>query len=227
MLEKVHRYQTKRDYVVEVLREAISSGQIQPGQRLRQEELAADLGISQTPVREALRKLEAEGLVSHVPHKGVRVAEISLDEAEELYRIRAALEGLAAKLVVENLNQGESTDALKKLEKLVQEMHSLQQKNKLKELANLNTEFHMTLYTAARSPRLYRMIAGLWSSFPRDALWVIPGEAERLIGEHEAILAGLQERDAGKAVQAISDHCANSGHALVNYIKESTGRNRL
>lgn len=219
MFGKGHKYQTKRDYVVELLREAIAAGQIKPGERLRQEVLAEDLGISQTPVREALRKLEDEGILSHVPHKGVKVAEISLADAEEMYRIRGALESLAAKLVVEDSGQDHLFETVDKLEKVVEAMGSLVKRNRLKGLVKLNTEFHMTICAAARSPRLHRITAGLWSTFPRDALWLIPGMAEALITEHVEILEAIKEGDADKAAKAVSDHCANSARALAAYVK--------
>src|SRR3712207_5245594 len=91
------RFQLKRDYIVEALRAAIARGELKPGQRLRQEELAARFEISSTPVREALRKLEAEGLVASVPHQGVYVARPSLERMAESYRLRALLETHALK----------------------------------------------------------------------------------------------------------------------------------
>jgi DNA-binding GntR family transcriptional regulator len=226
MLDKVRKYQTKRDYVVEILREAIAAGEIKPGQRLRQEELAADLGISQTPVREALRKLEAEGLVSHVAHKGVKVFELSADDAEEMYRIGSVLEAQAASLAVERLSQDDSAGAIARLEKMANDMKALHVNKKLKELAELNVEFHLALYAQAHSPRLYRMISGLLSGFPREAFWIIPGEPERLTREHDEIIAAVKAGDADKAAQIVSDHRATSGKALVAYIKESEAPSR-
>src|SRR5262245_9077955 len=95
---------TKKDKVVESIREAVLSGELQPGERLEQDKLAERFSVSPTPVREALRQLEAEGIVDYNPHRGVRVAEVSLSDVREIYLIRGTLEALATRLAVSYLN---------------------------------------------------------------------------------------------------------------------------
>mgnify|MGYP002733969358 FL=1 len=110
-------YKPLRDVVFESLREAILEGKLSPGQRLMEVQLAEQLGVSRTPVREAIRKLELEGLVVMLPRKGAYVADISLKDLVDVLEIRASLEGLSASLAAERMHE----DDIKKLEKIVQD----------------------------------------------------------------------------------------------------------
>lgn len=186
-----------------------------PGQRLRQDELAQQLGVSSTPVREALQRLEAEGILVHVPHKGVKVANIGMEGAQEIYRIRSVLESHAAELAVPNL----SITDIKELEQLHKQMKELLDAANLRRLQGINEQFHMTLYEAARTHRLYPMIVSLWSQFPWDTLWVIPGRAQGSMDEHLAILGAIQSGAADLAGERMKQHIESAGRSVTEHIQ--------
>jgi len=209
-------YATKKDLVVETIREAIISGQLKPDQKLLQNEIAAQLRMSPTPVREALKQLEVEGLLVYSPHKGVRVANFSLQEASEIYRIRGALEALAIRLVTTNLDHA----SLEKLAELVESMQVFAQRDKLAKLRQANREFHRIINQAAGSQRLYQMLDSLHQQFPWGHLGVVPGRPVQAVKEHQAILEALQSRDAQLAAELMQQHLENAANALASFMGE-------
>jgi DNA-binding GntR family transcriptional regulator len=209
-------YTTKKDLVVETIREAIISGRLKPDQKLLQNEIAAQLQMSPTPVREALKQLEVEGLLVYSPHKGVRVANFSLREASEIYRIRGALETLAIRLATPNLDH----TRLEKLAELVESMQVLTQQNKLAKLRQANREFHRIISQAAGSHRLYQMLDSLHQQFPWGHLGVVPGRRAQAVKEHQAILESLQRRDAQLAAELMQQHVENAANALASFLGE-------
>src|SRR5713226_1038763 len=146
----MNTYKSKKDLVVEVIREAILSGELEPGARLLQEDLAERLQVSSTPVREALRQLETEGILQSSPNRGVRVAEVDLRTVREIYLIRADLEDLATRMAVPNLRAAD----LRRLKTLQAEIEALIRRGELKELRRLNYELHTIIYKAAALPEL-------------------------------------------------------------------------
>ncbi len=142
---------TLEEYVAHRIREAILKGYFKPGERLDQTELAELLGVSRSPVRDALRRLAAEGLVTMHPHRGAVVAELSPEELEEIYLIRRVLEGLAARLAVPHLDE-EDLGALREI------LERMDETEDADEWIDLNYRFHHTLYRAANRPRLLSII---------------------------------------------------------------------
>lgn len=207
-------YRTKKEVIVEILREAILSGELQPGDRLLQDELAERLNVSATPVREALRQLEAEGILTHSPHKGVRVADVKLEDTRETYLIRSALEALATRLATPNLDEA----AIERLQDLQVQMEARIQNDELLELRKLNQEFHMIIYQAARMPRLLKMIRNLWTQFPWDTLYVLPGRAQESAAEHQKIIDTIVNGDAEQAATRMQEHIEHGVIALADYL---------
>ena len=208
---------TKKELVVEILRDAIVSGELEPGERLLQEELAERFQVSPTPIREAIQQLVAEGVLSHSPYKGVQVAEVKLEDMQEVYLIRSVLEGLATKLAVPNLKISD-----------VQHLHSLQADMETKaangELAamrKLNQEFHMLIYGAASAPELYKIIRNLWAKSPWDTLYVLPGRPMMAIEEHRLIMTAIDRGDAESAGQSMETHIERGIRVLADYLKAS------
>lgn len=193
---------TKKDLVVEAIREAIISGQLKPGQKLYQNEIADQLRISVTPVREALKQLEVEGLLIYEPHRGVRVADFCLDEAAEIYRIRGALEALAIRLATPQLDE----QCLKKLTELVESMELFVERGQLAQWRQANAEFHRELIRAAGSRRLSQVIEGLQKQFPWGHFGIVPGRPAQAQKEHVAILDALRRRDVQAAAELIQKH---------------------
>lgn len=204
---------TKLDLVEQLLIREIASGEIAPGEPLRQLELADRLGISATPVREALRRLEAQGLVVRHPHRGVRVAEVEPGQMSELYIIRAALEGLAVEHAVPHLTPKD----IRALEQIHERLEVGRAKGALKSLRKLNYDFHTRLYRHSELPRLIRIIDSLWPLFPWDSIWAIPGRAASSAVEHQEILDALNEGDAVAAGAAMRRHIESGAEELIRF----------
>jgi DNA-binding GntR family transcriptional regulator len=220
-LNEDRKYQTQTDWAVQVLRDAILKGEIKPGEKLRQENLAQQLGISPTPIREAFRRLEVEGLLVHSAHKGVRVVEFTVKDAEEVCLIRSALEGLAARLAVTNIEAEDLENLVEKLEKLQDEMDECLQNGLHERLAKLHDEFHMSIYTFAHSQRLLQLITFFRSNYPQDTLWVIPGRAEESMDEHRMILEAVRKGDGELTEKLVRQHLECAMVALLDHLDNS------
>lgn len=207
-------YRSKNQLVEALIREAIVRGEIQPGERLLQEELAKKLGTSATPIREALRRLEAQGIVTHETNKGVRVAEIKPEDAAEVYLIRGALESLAIEVATEKLR----AEDLDRLEAIQDEIEARTGRQELQELRRLNHEFHFAIYHATKLNKLENMIAILWTMYPWDTLYVIPGRAQVSAGEHREILQALRQKAPAAAGRAMKEHIDAGCRAVLKHI---------
>lgn len=191
-------YLSKSDIVTAALRELIIKGELSSGEALRQRDLAERFGVSPTPVREALRRLEAEGLVDYDVHRGSTVVEADLEAVEENYRIRAALEALAVELAVDKVTEA----TLDELEDLNTRIESCPPDSP--EVADLNRKLHFSIYQAARSPLLVSLMRLLWQSFPQGPQAGRPREES--VAEHREIIQALRERDGAKAALLTHDH---------------------
>jgi DNA-binding GntR family transcriptional regulator len=200
----VSTFNTRAQGVASELRRLILAGELRPGAHLRQAEIAGRFGVSTTPVREAFRSLEREGLVTQDPHRGVVVFEPSVADLRENYDIRIALESEATRIAADRLSQEE----LAHLDALVAQMHS----NILERTPydTLNHELHMTIYAAADRPRLFGLIAdlrGAASVYLRLAGSYARTEHQRDIeAEHEAIVRALHAHDGATAADAMRAH---------------------
>jgi DNA-binding GntR family transcriptional regulator len=149
-------WSTKQEYAVTVLREAIVTGQLTPGQRLRQEEVARDLGLSWTPVREALRQLETEGWLIIERHRGAVVTPLSLQDFEDIYVVRLAVEPLAARLGAERADEGTIREMDRIRSRMLQ--MTIRTTDDWDTFLELEREYGSTLYRASRQPRLYDLV---------------------------------------------------------------------
>lgn len=212
-----------RHVVAEQLRLAILRGQYHPGEWLRQERLAQELGVSQMPVREALKELTAEGLVEHVPYRGVRVVEFSPEDLEDLYHHRAFLEGQAAYSAALRITE----DELAELGELLQRMKQCMAPEKLDEYRLLNRRFHLSIFAASRRSYLIRTLAQLWDAFPtmmwsnyfHATLATVPERDTRDVTEHEAILAALTAHDAPRAEKLVRSHIQTALDVLLQSLE--------
>lgn len=211
---------TKLGRGARILREAILRGDLKPGQKLKQQELAEWLGMSATPVREVLRILEAEGLLLHMPHKGVFVAEVSPEDTEEITPIRVALEGLAVRMCVSRLDDSD----LAILEGLVSDMEQAWREMDLARVRRSNYYFHSAIYSGSGSEILRGLIERLWPRFATDLLWMIPGRSEQSIEQHRAILEALKSRDENLAVQRMTEHIKTAGEQIVEFSRRQSSR---
>jgi DNA-binding GntR family transcriptional regulator len=213
---------TKNLLVYEKIRQGIIKGTLKPGQKLVMASLAKRFGTSETPIREAIRRLESEGYLIFTPHSGAIVTEINRQELSEIYLIRISLEALATRLAVNFI----SYDDLIWLRKKNDEMKVAVENNRYEHLARLNKAFHLRIYKAAPFPRLYKMIADLWDAFERwpSIFTYVPERALTAIKEHEQIIEALETADVDRADDLMKEQKKKSLEALQNYmVQHSTG----
>jgi DNA-binding GntR family transcriptional regulator len=213
-----------RNFVADQLRAAILEGRFKPGEWLRQEKLAQELNVSQMPVREALKELAAEGLIEHVPYRGVRVIEFAAEDVADLYEHRAYLEGRAASAAAQNITPEE----LAELKLLLDDMIANSAPEVVTKYRELNRRFHQAVFTASRREYLIRTLTQMWAAFPTMLIGNFPATAERPlperdnpdIVEHRAIISALEARDAAGAGQAMKNHIEETGRQLVASLKK-------
>jgi DNA-binding GntR family transcriptional regulator len=184
------------------IRSAIQGGQLKPGERLREIELAKQIGLSRTPIREALSRLQTEGLVAHDATRGVVVAELDYSMVTELYYMREVLEGTAARLVAQHASEVE----ISILDDLCQQYEAALGDEAA--LTASNRRFHETLYRCSHNRYLLNIVTVL-----HDALSLLSGttlsqaeRAEETLLEHRAVVAAIRARDADAAEQALRTH---------------------
>jgi DNA-binding GntR family transcriptional regulator len=203
------------------LHELILTGRLVPGQRLLIEELAERLEMSPMPIREALRRLDAAGLVEHVPHRGARVAELSVADLREVYEARLALEPLAVRHAAERFT---AEDAARASAALARHVEGYRRADTAAAWA-AHTEFHFALYRAAGSRWLLRLITPLWESSERYRLASLPQgrHLDERLGEHERILEACVARDPDAAALELANHLA----LTANLVARSMGADEL
>jgi DNA-binding GntR family transcriptional regulator len=184
-----------------VLREAIVTNTLKPGTRLRADELAKKLGVSKTPVREALRKLQAEDLITVSAGNALTVKSISEEQLFEIYFTREALEGMAARLAAGNAGQIE----LAKLRAIHDEMKSPGVSGNLRQLRQLSGEFQLALFRAARNDTIYRLLKHLQEQIRQFGGTTLtqPGRAKEVVAYAKALVAAIEKRD-GDAAERIA-----------------------
>ena len=214
------------DKLAATLQARMISGELVSGTRLRQEALAEEFGVSRTPVREALRKLQASGLVEVQPHRGALVRAPSAREIRDAYEVRAELEGLAAQLAAERIQQ-EQLDAIYEAQKQFRETlaHLLEVRSggglgdvpeeDIERWRHANDGFHQQIQEAAANDVLVATLSHLHRSFPRDLTRTVLGESTKLLAEnvheHERILDAIERRDAPGARALMVHHVRHSG----------------
>jgi DNA-binding GntR family transcriptional regulator len=204
---------TRAEAIYSDLRERIVNGTLSPGQKLVIDEIARVTGLSQSPVREALRRLEAEGLVRNVPHVGVMVTEATPRELVDDYRIVAVLSGLATRLAAPLLSELD----LAQMQALVNQMDACIAEGRLQDGNALNLELHDVIYRTCGSERLRSMIVDLWQlSIHRHRLvfGLVPGRAQQANDEHRALLTALRTRDPDAADRMMREHLWHAAEAF-------------
>lgn len=197
-----NEYLGKVDVVTEILREMITTGELAPGTELRQRELAKQFNVSPTPVREALRTLESEGLVGSELHRGARVAELNIEQQQENFLILAELEALATRLAIPKLTDEDLVEicACETAFAEVQESDPVAK--------DLNRQFHFRIYECARSPLLLSLMRVLWSSFGYGPQLWRPHDSS--VMEHRQLVAALAARDVEAAAGLTRQHVLGS-----------------
>jgi DNA-binding GntR family transcriptional regulator len=184
-----------------VLREAIVTNTLKPGTRLRADDLAKKLGVSKTPVREALRKLQAEDLITAQPGNALTVKSISEEQLIEIYYTREALEGMAARLAAENAGQIE----LARLRAIQDAMRTPSVAGNVRQLRQLSGEFQLAVFRAARNDTIYRLLKHLQEQIRQFSGTTLTraGRAKEVIAYSKALVAAIEKRD-GEAAEKIA-----------------------
>ena len=220
-VETIQKRPLKED-VFDALHEKIVSGKYKPGEWLRQDDIATQLGVSMTPVREALDLLVAAGLAERVPYRGVRVREMVTKEVVEAYGLRMILEAMIAQEAAKNI----TPDQLKVLEKMLGDMGKNQSLKDVSHIRQLSREFHSIIAESSHNELLIKVYAVVANAFPDWLLYeaifrkpeLLKSSMDDMQREHSAILDALKKKDAEKAVQKSIDHLKESGKWLEDYL---------
>lgn len=213
-------YLPLRDVVFQTLRQSILTGQMEPGERLMEVQLAEELGVSRTPVREAIRMLELEGLVVMIPRRGAQVAAITEQDLRDVLEVRATLERLAARLACERFTE----EGYKNLEKANREFaHLARLKNKsVVDITNADVHFHDVIYQATGNRRLIQIVQNLQEQMYRYRMEYVRdlSSHENLIAEHTEIIRAIEERDEKKAEEIVVTHISNQEKEILRLLHE-------
>ena len=214
----IDSYQPLRETVCEVLRDAIRRGILEPGERLMEVQLAEELGISRTPVREAIRKLEQEGYVIMLPRRGTYVSDVSVKDVKEIFEIRSALESLAAELVTLRIEP----DELDKLRTLLTEIEGqIERKDSMDKIVATDVKFHGLLYQVSRNERLVAIISNLKEQLARFRTLSMsyPGRLQETLQEHRAMVEAIAAGDVDAARDAAERHMEQAEETLLKAMR--------
>jgi len=214
---KLDDYKPLRDIVFEALREAIINQVLKPGERLMEVQLAEEMNVSRTPVREAIRKLELEGFVVIVPRKGAYVASISINDVHELYEIRAALETLACGLAAERATPEE----IEEMEKFLIREKSAIDSEDVFDTVKEDVGLHDLICKASRNERLMQMLNNLREQIyrTRAASITLPGRKRKSLEEHRLIVEAIAARDQELAQNLMQEHVEHAEEAMIAYLQ--------
>lgn len=210
---------TKRDRIVETLRREILAGELGRGARMPQDDLARRFDASITPVREALRLLEAEGLLVSEPHRGVRVAGIDLDKVKAIYAVRRLVETYATRRVVSRLSPRDLAHA----RAVLQRMGRASEAGDVEAFRADNRAFHFYFYERCGMPALAKQIEGMWQVFPWDLMLNTPERARQSHLEHVEIVDAIAAGDIDGAAAATERHIAQGFDAIARRLTGGDG----
>ena len=216
-------YQPLREAVCETLRDAIRKGILEPGERLMEVQLAEELGISRTPVREAIRKLEQEGYVIMMPRRGTYVSDISTNDVKEIFEIRSALESLATGLAARRIEP----DELETLQNLLMEIEGYIAKNDMEKIVETDIKFHGLLYQVSRNERLVNIINNLKEQLARFRTLSMsyPGRLQETLEEHSEMVEAIANGDVSAARDAAEHHMERAEKTLLKAMRRAKNKN--
>ena len=213
----INEYLPLRDVVFYTLRQAILKGELEPGERLMEMQLAEQLGVSRTPIREAIRKLELEGLVFMIPRKGAVVAEITEKSLRDVLEVRRALEELAMKLACEKILDEE----IEELKVAAKEFEDALKTGDVTVYAEADVKFHDIIYRPTDNQRLIQLLYNLREQMYRYRVEYLKRDDshDTLLAEHQYIIETLEKRNADEAIKAICAHIDNQVTAVADTIR--------
>lgn len=216
MQQNMNEYLPLRDVVFDTLRQAILTGELKPGERLMEIHLADRLGVSRTPIREAIRKLELEGLVVMIPRKGAQVARITEKNLKDVLEVRRALDMLAVKLACSRMDD----EYKKQLREACDEFARVVKNNNTKDITEADVRFHDIINKATGNDRLIQLVNNLAEQMYRYRLEYIKDAAyhNRLVAEHEEIYSAIMDGDEERAAKAVVLHIDNQEETIIKHL---------
>ncbi|MCX7749841.1 MAG: GntR family transcriptional regulator [Clostridia bacterium] len=210
-------YKPLREVIFNTLREAIISGELKPGERLMEVQLAEKMGVSRTPVREAIRKLELEGLVNMIPRKGAHVAELSVKDIMDVLEVRASLDGLAAALSAQRISEEE----LAELKHVYSQFVNYMEKENLQGTIKKDVEFHEIIYRSSKNDKLIQIVNNLREQVQRFRVIYLKdySSPKELIKEHAEIYEAILNRDIEAAERVAERHIKNQEETIIKALK--------
>lgn len=210
-------YLPLRDVVFQTLRQAILKGELQPGERLMEIKLAERLGVSRTPIREAIRKLELEGLVVMIPRKGAAVANITEKDTKDVLEVRRTLEMFAVEVACERITEEQLTE----LKKAAKAFEASKGSMDLIRIAETDMNFHEIIYEATHNERLVQMLNNLRENMYRYRIEYLkdPNYYDSLVREHQEILDAIEKRNKERAGICMRAHIDNQQLAVISKLK--------
>lgn len=213
----MNEYLPLRDVVFNTLRQAILRGELKPGERLMEIQLANKLGVSRTPIREAIRKLELEGLVLMIPRRGAEVAEITEKSLRDVLEVRKALEELSVQLACERITE----EQIQELKNAAKEFEVLLKSGDVTEYAEADVKFHDIIYHATDNQRLIQLLYNLREQMYRYRVEYLKKSEvhEQLLAEHNYIIEMIEKGDSKRAVEAVCQHIDNQVETVADTIR--------
>lgn len=216
--ENENEYLPLRDVVFNTLRQSILTGELKPGERLMEIHLADKLGVSRTPIREAIRKLELEGLVTMIPRRGAEVAQITEKSLRDVLEVRRALDALAVELACERITPSQ-------LEQLREACDAFERETKrgdANRVARADVALHDIILVASGNVRLMQMVSNLSQQMYRYRLEYVKdgGSYERLIREHRTIYEAIRDKDPATGARTIKAHIDNQEKTVIQMISD-------
>ncbi|NMB97289.1 MAG: GntR family transcriptional regulator [Clostridiaceae bacterium] len=215
----LNNYKPLREVIFSTLREAIIMGELKPGERLMEVQLAEKMGVSRTPVREAIRKLELEGLVVMMPRRGAHVARLTDKDIMDVLEVRASLDGLATALATERIKE----DEVKELKHIQAQLENYVEKGNLQGIIKKDIEFHDVIYKASKNEKLVQIANNLREQVYRFRVIYLKdfGSNEEVIREHNEICSAIFNKNPEQAREAAQNHIRSQETTIVSAVKKS------
>jgi DNA-binding GntR family transcriptional regulator len=221
---RLKKHQTLREQIVSSLRDSIIKGELNPGQKLTEPELAEKLGISRTPIREAFRQLESEGFLTVIPRRGAVVSRITKKEIVDFYELKSLLESYAARIAAEQITE----KGIEKLKRINEQLTVLAEKGDVEAFFWKNDEFHNTFISYCGNEKLLEFREHMVQRFMRFRLGAlsVPGRLMASVRQHRTIISALSEKDGSLAEAVVLEHALLSGRELAERVEQDATKEK-
>ncbi|NLK22023.1 MAG: GntR family transcriptional regulator [Epulopiscium sp.] len=215
-------YLPLRDVVFNTLRKAILSGDLLPGERLMEKQLAEKMGVSRTPIREAIRKLELEGFVVMVPRKGAQVANITEKDIQDVLEVRSVLEALAVRLACDKMEK----EDLGQLKETMDIFSDAAKEEDVDTMIKKDTEFHDIIFGATKNEKLIQIVNNLREQIHRYRVAYLKsfGDFKAIQEEHEQIVHAIENKNPSLAEKVATEHIKNQERAVIKYVRREAAK---